>query len=755
MDGILGAFREGAEGLVAGQRVLGPEAPAPCGRAAWGAAVREACDRIAPAWALDACVAVNPYFELRHQDFERAGLTLMRVAGSAFTMPRPYYRERIAAGRITRGDIAEALKAYGLPSDEGHVAKLLARDGAPPVPRVPLVSHVLQETDPARPWAAFCVERISRFAAAYFDTGQASWPLPWRSEPLYDAWRSFARLDASPRTLGLKGVAGIVAGLPRQPLESIALVLKALAIPDAHVADYCHAALLDIGGWATCARHPRPGHGRRDVEDLLAIRLAWDLIILRAAKIPRREAAWRTALSALPPTPPACATPDAEIDYVLQAALELGYRRRIIADLAACVERPVGRAESGRATLQAVFCMGAPSEVLRRALEAVAPGTQTIGFSGFCGLPLARAPFEPSLDVGLKTAPPADGPLQGGDRGAAPALADADRSAVAGAILRAMSLTEGFARLVLLIAHDRRPGHEPRGARAGRQPVWDQIGAMDAHTAAALLNDRAVRARLAQEGIAIPADTRFLATWYDRARDEAALLEAAQWEATHAQDLRHARAVLKEAGLWVRRERDCAPVLAAPRAGGSSGGRPQERLRVCAEQESVGSAAFIAAPRARTEGMALEGRASLHDYDWRGDEDSRILRFIMTAPMMAAHWMNMRYYASVVDHERYGGGNGVRHSMRGGSIGVLEGAEGDPGRGLPVPPPFGGAHRVHEPMRLSAFVEAPRERMDDVLAHHDIVRNVVEHGWLFLFQMDGEAGGLFLRGRDGLWRQLS
>ncbi|MHB1670859.1 MAG: putative inorganic carbon transporter subunit DabA [Acidiferrobacter sp.] len=735
------------------------EAPVIRDRQAWRVAVREACDRLAPAWPLDASLAVNPYFGLRHLDFEEAVLTLMRVAGSTLTMPRRYYREQIESGRITRGDVAEALAAHGLPSDEQYAARLLAHDGAPPVQRIPLVLHVLGRVDPSRPWAAFCVETISRFAAAYFDTGQAVWPLPWRDEPLYDAWLQFARLDASPWAMGLKGVADMVAGLPRQPLESIACVLKALAVPDAYVADYCHAALLDIGGWATRAQDTRPRHkvarGRADIEDLLAIRLAWELILFRATQGPRLGVAWQTALQSLPPTPSAHMTPDVQVDSVLQTALELGYRRRLVADLAACGERPDRHVGRGRVAVQAVFCMNNRLEVFRRALEAVAPEIRTLGFSGFCGLAFAGAPFDPFMGVVRHVMPFAQVLRQGAARGQAPAIADGDRCAVASAMLRFMSLTDGFARLVLLVDHGPLLGHTPQGVGSSG---GEWAGGMDARTVAALLNDRALRARLVQEGIAIPADTGFVAARYHSARDEVVLFDTAPWETTHAQDLEGLRAVLEEAGAHAREERIRAP--AAPAFGvqpesDAARWRPQERLRGACELEFVGNAAFIAAPRARTEGVALDGRAFLQDYEWRRDADFEILRYIMTVPMMAAHWMNMGYYASVVDHKRFGGANKTLHNRVGGCIGVLEGAGGDLSNGLPIQSLFDGRHWAHEPMRLNAFVEAPRARMDEVLACHEIVRSVVEHGWLFLFQMDSEAGGLFLRARDGRWEQVS
>jgi len=91
----------------------------------------------------------------------------------------------------------------------------------------------------------------------------------------------------------------------------------------------------------------------------------------------------------------------------------------------------------------------------------------------------------------------------------------------------------------------------------------------------------------------------------------------------------------------------------------------------------------------------------------------------MTAPMVVANWINMQYYGSVVDNRRFGSGNKVLHNVVGGALGVLEGNSGDLRTGLSMQSLHDGTRWVHEPLRLSVFLEAPEIAIDDIIARHD------------------------------------
>ncbi|MBN8771243.1 MAG: DUF2309 family protein, partial [Thiobacillus sp.] len=91
------------------------------------------------------------------------------------------------------------------------------------------------------------------------------------------------------------------------------------------------------------------------------------------------------------------------------------------------------------------------------------------------------------------------------------------------------------------------------------------------------------------------------------------------------------------------------------------------------------------------------------------------------------------------------------HNIVGGAIGVLEGNGGDLRVGLPLQSLHDGKRWVHEPLRLSVFIEAPEAAMDDIIARHDLVRQLVENGWLHLFRI-GEDGAAYRRVASANWQ---
>ena len=775
-------------------------------------AANAAARAIPPLWPLASSVAVNPFLGQTGEGLAAVGARLARVGGIAVTMPRRWYLDQIASGAISGADLSAALASapVGLRPADLAALKAAASEPKAKVRALPTIADLSAEVSGVD-WPGLIAERIGAWSAGYFDEGQALWAAP-RGRGAYAAWRAVATHDLTPEILGLSGFANHVADAPESACDVLARVTQALELPVQAMETYFHQMLMTLGGWAQYARYKlwqaELGGGSDDtITDVLAIRLIWEEALFEryGGQISERWAAVR-AEHAAPVTPTAFHV----VDAILQEAAERAAQR----GLAQILSASAPKALASRPALQAAFCIDVRSEVFRRALEGVNPEIQTLGFAGFFGLTASHRRFASDvqelrlpvlLNPGFMTCSggpesatadqsarfkarakrawgrfklaavssfafvEATGPIYVGKllndalgrHGAPipndpaprldPAVDLATRTKAAETVLRAMSLTANFARLVLFAGHGANVVNNPHASGLHCGACGGYSGEVNARLLAALLNDPEVRAGLAPLGIEIPADTLFLGALHDTTIDRITLYADDRLSIIYRNDLEKVRAWLAAAGKLARAER----ALRLPRAAneGSIPQRSRDWAETRPEWALAGCKAFIAAPRSRTVGKSLEGRAFLHDYDWRQDGTFGVLELIMTAPMVVASWISLQYYGSTVAPAVFGGGNKLLHNVTGG-IGVVEGNGGLLRAGLPWQSVHDGEHYAHEPLRLSVCIEAPREAMTEILSRHENVRALFDNGWLHLFALDEEGRMAWRYAGDLQWTAM-
>jgi uncharacterized protein YbcC (UPF0753/DUF2309 family) len=776
----------------------------------------QAADRavkaIPPVWPLASSVAVNPFLGQAGESLPQVGARLARVAGVPVTMPRSWYLDRMASGVITDSDLCEALLSAPMelrPTDLAEL-KAAARALEPKIKALPTIADLAAEVS-GMDWPGLIAERFGAWAAGYFDEGQALWAAP-RGAGAYAAWRSTATRDLTPEIAGLSGFAVYASETSEIAREACARATRRLELQADALETYFHRMLISLGGWAQYARYKlwqaELGGGSDDtIADFLAIRLVWEeaLFDRYAAQIASKwECARADYASNVAPTA------GQVVNAILQEASERAAQRALAQIFAA----PEPKAMDTRPPLQAAFCIDVRSEVFRRALEAVHPDIQTLGFAGFFGLkashrrfasdvPELRMPVLLSPDITTCSGGPEDaaadrsarvkarakrawgrfklaavssfafveatGPIYvakllrdglGLDRAPAPndpaprfdpALDLATRTKAAETVLRTMSLTSNFARLLLLTGHGANVVNNPHASGLHCGACGGYSGEVNARLLAALLNDPDVRKGLAPQGIDIPADTLFLGALHDTTTDQVTIYAHDHPSASHQKDLDQARAWFEAAGKVTRGER--ALRLARARSESSIRKRSRDWAEVRPEWALAGCRAFVAAPRMRTKGKNLEGRAFLHDYDWRQDKGFGVLELIMTAPVIVASWISLQYYGSTVAPEVFGGGNKLLHNVTGG-VGVVEGNGGLMRAGLPWQSVHDGERYAHEPLRLSVCFEAPREAMTEILRRHDGVRELFDNRWLHLFALDDEGRMAWRYVGDLQWTEM-
>lgn len=766
-------------------------------------AADSAARAVPPVWPLASSVAVNPWLGQTGLTLAETGALMARVAGAPVTMPRAWFRERIASGAITEADLAAALAASPHADKPGSLAALQAAIALDPAPvsAVPTVADLAAKGS-GIDWPAIIAERFGAWAGGYFDKGQALWAAP-RGKGAYAAWQAVATHDLTPEIAGLQGFGAFVAEAPERAVEALASAVAALHLPPAALETYFHALLVTMGGWAHVARHELwqaelAGRSDQTITDFLTIRLLWEQALLEryAAQIGH---GWRAAMAAheLPVEPGA--------DHIIDAILQDAAERRAQAELAGTLAAPRLQTEAEThdphaPALQAAFCIDVRSEVFRRALESVDPRIQTLGFAGFFGLTASHRRFASDvaehrlpvlLNAGITSRTGGEGATHARHTARAarawgrfklaavssfafveaagpiyigklikdalglsanpvprdpkpfadPAPDTATRTTMAATVLGAMSLTTDFAPLVLLVGHGANVVNNPHASGLHCGACGGYSGEVNARLLAGLLNDAIVRAGLVAKGIVIPPETLFVAALHDTTTDTVTLYTEDQFTDRHEGALAQAQSWLAAAAVLTRSER----ALRLPRATDAASvmGRSRDWSETRAEWALAGCKAFIAAPRARTAGKNLEGRAFLHDYVWPRDTGFGVLELIMTAPVVVASWISLQYYGSSVSPELFGGGNKLLHNVVGG-IGVIEGNGGPLRAGLPWQSVHDGHKLMHEPLRLSVCIEAPREAMTAVLEKHAGVRALFDNTWLHLFAID-DAGHLAWR----------
>jgi uncharacterized protein YbcC (UPF0753/DUF2309 family) len=755
---------------------------------------------IAPAFPLDATVAVNPFLGQTEEDLATAAARLARVAGVRVTRTGAEYCEAIVSGAITESDLADALAASASPLKPADTAMLrhaAARIGAGPAPRaLPTVADLAAEAT-GIDWPALIDKCIGLWAAGHFDRGQALWS-PAPGAEAFTAWRGWAMHDLTPEIAGLHGFCAHVACAPDTTERAILSAAETLGLTETSAPTAFHRLAMTLGGWAQHARWilwqaELQGGTDRTLMDLLAIRLIWDEALL--VQTPAIAAKWAetVAAHAAPVNP-------SEEDValaILQDAADRGHQRRLAAALDGAAP-----ADETRPFLQAAFCIDVRSEVFRRALEGIDTRIATIGFAGFFGLPLAHhahgsdileARLPVLLNPAVHTTSAGDPARDQADRikartarawgrfrqaavssfafveamgpiyavklvksalGFVPrAKAEpapeviggmsADTKADTGAVvLKAMSLTKGHGEIVLLLGHGGNVTNNPHESAYHCGACGGYTGEVSARLLAILLNAPETRAGLAARGVEVAADTLFVAGLHDTTTDCVTIYEDGL-PAARVGDLAKVRSWLAQAAKIARAER----AVRMPGARGENlPARAQNWAEIRPEWGLAGCAAFIAAPRAVTAGRDLGGRAFLHSYDWQADAGFGTLELIITAPVVVASWISLQYYGSSVAPEMFGGGNKLIHNVVGG-IGVIEGNGGKLRPGLPWQAVHDGDKFQHEPLRLSVMIEAPREEMLKILEKHPAVRALFDNGWLHLFALkDGRVDARYVPG---------
>ncbi|MBE0485646.1 MAG: DUF2309 domain-containing protein [Marinobacter sp.] len=759
------------------------------------------CERMAPTWPLDRWVAVNPWWGHRHQAIEKADTELCTRASIGLLMPSGFYLDAWQGSRIREGDLLAAARERQSCASVVQLVERLRTSERPKADRrsslacggnLDSINRLLGDL-----CARYFDKRQGRWRA---DTGNqniyqywlgqqssgdvltgahatgrlARLPTDWEQAAIFVATQ-LACAGASFEVLVHKlllqlpgwsswcrgedwraGLEGRALHLCPQ-LATILMIYEWLAVNELSEQDLSAWQLSSVGGTNDAAG---------DTKHILwiwhrAYEVAWQRQFLERWQSKPKLEKPRTAI----PEVQAAFCIDVRSE-VLRRHFENAYPNAETLGVAGFFGMPVVRQTLGPSNDEAHLpgllapvyrfgeTQGSPAVdlSLNRRLdrrEQVRESVRSAKYSSLStftlvettGLAWAWKLVRDSLHRNQpKPSQSPEGRLfhcHGGDP-----LSDRERVDLAESLLRAMSLTRRFASVVLLVGHGAHTDNNPNQAGLACGACGGKNGGINASIAADLLNDRSVRAGLAERGIILPESTLVLAAEHCTVTDDVRIVEGKGIPQSHQRIYANLVNHLRSAGSACRRERATALRLnghSDQQLHAEMQRRTHNWAEVRPEWGLANNAAMIIGPRHATRELNLGGRCFLHEYNPDLDTDGSVLSALMSAPMVVANWINLQYFASVSQPAIYGAGNKLLHSVVGGNLGVIEGNGSDLRIGLPIQSVHDGERWRHEPMRLTVLIDAPAERIERVLSAHPDVRALVDNQWLWLWRVAGKG----------------
>lgn len=300
--------------------------------------------------------------------------------------------------------------------------------------------------------------------------------------------------------------------------------------------------------------------------------------------------------------------------------------------------------------------------------------------------------------------------------------------------LENLGLTSGFAPLVVLMGHGASTVNNPHHSAYECGACGGHNGGPNARAFAAMANDRDVREALRAGGLDVPESTWFVGGWHDTTTDAITLYDDGI-PASMRDTMRELRAALDKARARSAHERcrkfEHAPTRLSEReALAHVEERAVDLSQARPELGHATNAIAIVGRRELTRGLFLDRRSFLISYDPTQDHEHSVLERILGAVVPVGAGINLEYYFSTVDPERWGAGTKLPHNLAA-LLGVQEGASGDLRTGLPRQ-----MTEIHEPVRLLCIVEATPEALLHVAGNKPEVLELVGKEWVRLVSLD-------------------
>ncbi len=308
-------------------------------------------------------------------------------------------------------------------------------------------------------------------------------------------------------------------------------------------------------------------------------------------------------------------------------------------------------------------------------------------------------------------------------------------------LLKSIALVKNFASIVYVIGHGASSVNNPFYATMDCGACSCRPGSVNARVLSFMANHPEVRALLAERGILIPDETRFVGGLHDTTRDDIIFFDEDLLSSLHLEQHKINHQTFEKALDLNSKERsrrfESINTKFSPKS-------IHEKIRTRSvsvfeprpELDHATVALTIIGRRELTKGLFLDRRSFLNSYNYKTDLDGEFLFNIMKPIAPVCGGINLSYYFARVDNQKLGAGTKLPHNVMG-LFGVSNGIDGDLRPGLPSQ-----MIESHDPIRLLVIVEHfPEVVLETIqkLPNYEWYKN----NWFHLVVMNPETSEFF------------
>jgi uncharacterized protein YbcC (UPF0753/DUF2309 family) len=299
-------------------------------------------------------------------------------------------------------------------------------------------------------------------------------------------------------------------------------------------------------------------------------------------------------------------------------------------------------------------------------------------------------------------------------------------------------MLSGFAQLVVMIGHYSFNQNNPHTAAYGCGACGGKFSGPNGRVFAAMANNDEVRAALVDKGIDIPKDTWFIGAQHDTCNEDILWTDIDLIPENLKSNFQKLQENTFNASQHSAHER-CRKLASAPKkpslinALKHIAGRGVDFSQARPELGHATIASGFVGRRFLTQGTFLDRRSFLISYDSNVDPKGEFLERILLSAGPVGAGINLEYYFSSVNNEKYGSGSKIVHNLSG-LLGVMEGGSSDLRTGLPQQ-----MIEIHEPMRLQLMVEAKTGVLTEIYKRQPSIQQLVGNGWILLSAKDPDS----------------